>query len=170
MRPDKMEYFLSIALNVARRSTCLRRNYGAVIVDKRGHIISTGYNGQPHGVAHCQVCYRQEHHVPPGERYELCRSIHAEMNALLIPSMEACEEGVMYLAGFDHTTGKEIIARPCTMCWRIILNTPLEAISSWMRGDKPERMPLRRVRERCPDVIVEGVTLDFWERYDRSDG
>jgi len=108
--------------------------------------------------------------VPPGERYELCRSVHAEVNALLIPSMDACEGGVMYIAGFDHNTGNEIIALPCTMCWRILLNTPLEAICAWMRGEKPEWMPLERVRRRCPEVIVEGVTPGFWDRYDLKEG
>lgn len=168
MRPGKIEYFLQIAMDVARRSTCLRRNYGAVIVDRRGHIISTGYNGQPHGVEHCTVCYRKIHNIPAGQRYELCRSIHAEVNALLIPSMDACEGGVMYLAGYEYETGHPIPAIPCTMCWRVILNTPLEAICAWMRGTTPEIMPLERVRSRCPEVILQGITETFWTRYDQA--
>jgi len=165
-----MEYFLRIAFDVARRSTCLRRNYGAVIVDKRGHIISTGYNGQPHGIEHCKSCYRKDMGIPPGQRYELCRSIHAEVNALLIPTMDACEDGIMYIAGFDYETREEITAIPCTMCWRIILNTPLRAICGWMRDDAPEYLPLEIVREVCPEVIIEGVTDEFWRKYDRAIG
>lgn len=168
MRPGQIEYVLQIAMDVAQRSTCLRRKYGAVIVDRRGHIISTGYNGQPHGVAHCAVCYRKSHNIPAGQRYELCRSIHAEVNALLIPSMDACEGGVMYISGADYETGQPISAIPCTMCWRIILNTPLKAICAWMRGTTPEIMPLDRVRSRYPEVIVEGVTDAFWIRYDQA--
>jgi len=166
MRPEKTDYFLQIALDVAKRSTCLRRNYGAVVVDKRGHIISTGYNGQPHDVEHCRLCYRKVNDIPPGERYELCRSVHAEVNALLIPSMDACEDGILYVAGFDHESLEPIKAIPCTMCWRIILNTPLRAICAWMRDRASEVLYLDAIRERCPDVIVEGVTQDFWTKYD----
>ena len=115
---------------------------------------------------HCRFCYRKVNDIPPGERYELCRSIHAEVNALLIPSMDACEEGVLYIAGFDHETGVPIKAIPCTMCWRIILNTPLKAICAWMRGTTPEALYLDVIRRRCPNVIIEGITEEFWVNYD----
>jgi dCMP deaminase len=124
-RPSKDEYYLSIALEVSRRGTCLRRNYGAVIVN-RDHIVSTGYSGAPRGQDNCidtGQCPRQHARIPAGERYELCRSVHAEMNAIIHASREEMMGGTLYLAGTEHDTGDEVYgARPCKLCARVIIN------------------------------------------------
>ena len=90
MRIDKTNYYLDIAQTVAERSTCLRRKFGAVIV-KNDSIISTGYNGAPRGRKNCcdlGECLREKYEIPSGERYELCRSVHAEANAIIAASRE----------------------------------------------------------------------------------
>lgn len=123
-RPSKIDYYLNIALDVASRGTCLRRNYGAVIV-KDDTIVSTGYTGAPRGLANCcdlGVCERQRMNIPSGERYELCRSVHAEMNAIINAGREKTLGSTLYLTGYEVETGELIDADPCFMCKRIILN------------------------------------------------
>ncbi|MCK4546600.1 MAG: dCMP deaminase family protein [Candidatus Eisenbacteria sp.] len=131
-RPSKDDYYLSIALEISRRGTCLRRNYGSVIVN-RDHIVSTGYSGAPRGQRNCidiGVCERQRVSVPPGERYELCRSVHAEMNAIIHASREQMIGGTLYLAGTEHSTGAEVYsARPCKLCARVIINAGIEKVT-----------------------------------------
>ena len=110
MRISKTDYYLNIAREVAQRSTCLRRKYGAVIV-KDEQIISTGYNGAPRGEANCYdvgVCERERLLVKAGERYELCKSVHAEQNACLHAGRSKAMGGTMYTIGIDVKTGKEI--------------------------------------------------------------
>lgn len=130
-RPTKDEYYLAIALEVSRRGTCLRRNYGAVIVN-RDHIVSTGYSGAPRGRKNCidlGLCPRQQARIPAGERYELCRSVHAEMNAVIHASREEMMGGIMYLAGTEHDSGEEVYsASPCRMCTRVIINAGIERV------------------------------------------
>lgn len=125
-RPDKIEYYLNIAQTVALRSTCLRRMYGAAIV-KNDEIISTGYNGAPRGCANCVdigKCKREELDIPSGERYELCRSVHAEQNAIISAARKDMVGATIYLAGVDAKTGKVLdVAEPCSMCKRFILNS-----------------------------------------------
>ena len=125
-RPDKIEYYLNIAQTVALRSTCLRRMYGAAIV-KNDEIISTGYNGAPRGCANCVdigKCKREELNIPSGERYELCRSVHAEQNAIISAARKDMVGSTIYLAGVDAKTGKVLdVAEPCSMCKRFILNS-----------------------------------------------
>jgi deoxycytidylate deaminase len=102
-RTGKDDYYLNIALEVSKRGTCLRRNYGAVIVNY-DEIISTGYTGAPRGTRNCVdigYCVRSDMGVPSGERYELCRSVHAEMNAVIHASRRAAMGGTMYLMGMD---------------------------------------------------------------------
>lgn len=123
-RPGKNDYYLNIALDVASRGTCLRRNYGAVIV-KDDAIVSTGYTGAARGLPNCcdlGVCEREAQNVPQGERYELCRSVHAEMNAIINAGRDKCLGATLYLAGFDVASGKLLDAQPCFLCKRIILN------------------------------------------------
>jgi len=131
-RPSKHEYYLSIALEVSRRGTCLRRNYGAVVVN-RDHIVSTGYSGAPRGQRNCidiGRCPRQQAQIPAGERYELCRSVHAEMNAIIHASREKMMGGVLYLAGTEHESGQEVFsARPCKLCARVIINAGIETVA-----------------------------------------
>ena len=120
---------------VAKRSTCLRRQYGAVIV-KDDRIISTGYNGSARGEANCcdvGYCWRQEHNVPPGEQYEKCVAIHAEDNAISQAGRDTIG-ATMYLAGFDN--GKLISAKPCVMCERKIRNAGIMAVVTTESEDK----------------------------------
>jgi dCMP deaminase len=119
-RPSWDEYFLRITCEVARRSTCLRRQVGAILVrDKR--ILTTGYNGAPRGIRHCDEvgCLRTERNVPSGERHELCRALHAEMNAFL----QAALFGV-------STQGATLYATtfPCSLCAKMAINAGIERI------------------------------------------
>lgn len=130
-RPEKDLYYLSIARAVAERSTCLRRKYGAVIV-KNDEIISTGYNGAPRGEVNCcdlGVCAREEAGIPHGERYEMCRSVHAEMNAIISASRNEMSGARLYLAGFDCYSEEWLQSpKPCTICARLIRNAGIEAV------------------------------------------
>ena len=129
-RPDKDIYYCNIARDVATRSTCLRRKYGAVIV-KNDRIVSTGYNGAPRGAANCcdkGVCKRQELNVPAGERYELCVAIHAEQNAIMQAGFELTNDATLYLAGINADSTD--IDKPdcCMMCKRMVINAGIKRI------------------------------------------
>ena len=126
-RISKAEYYLSIARAVAQRSTCLRRQYGAVIV-KHDHIIATGYNGSARGEENCcdvGACWREAHGIPHGEQYEKCVAVHAEDNAISQAGREAIG-ATLYLAGFEH--GRQITAQPCAMCARKIKNAQIAEV------------------------------------------
>lgn len=131
VRNSKEEYYLDIAQTVAQRSTCLRRKYGAVIV-KNDEIISTGYNGAPRGCKNCSdigTCKREELNIPSGERYELCRSVHAEQNAIISASRRDMVGATIYLAGVDGKNGKLLAkAEPCSLCKRFILNSGISYV------------------------------------------
>lgn len=127
-RPDKKAYYLDIAGEVAKRSTCLRRQYGAVIT-QGDEIIATGYNGAPRGEANCcdvGACWREENAIPHGERYEACRSVHAEMNAIISASRREMIGATLYLVGLEN--GKRIQAQPCDICRRLIVNAGIERV------------------------------------------
>jgi dCMP deaminase len=131
-RTGKDDYYLGIADSVLRRSTCLRRKYGAIIV-KADEIISTGYNGAPRGRANCSdlgFCTREHLNIPPGERYELCRSVHAEQNAIISCSRRDMLGATLYLVGRDAKTAQIIGAAPCTLCRRFILNAGIAQLIS----------------------------------------
>lgn len=125
-RISKDDYYLGIAEAVSKRGTCLRRNYGAVIV-KNDEIISTGYTGSSRGNYNCcdiKRCIRNDLKIASGERYELCRSVHAEMNAIISSSRERMIGATLYLYGFDIQKNVEILdAKPCDMCSRMIINS-----------------------------------------------
>ena len=131
MRPTKDEYYLGIAEAVARRSTCLRRQYGAVIV-KNDVIVSTGYNGAPRGTGNCcdtGECYRTEHNIPHGEQYEKCQAVHAEMNAIMNANPVDRYGATLYLVGFED--GKRIEKpQPCLMCEKMIKNSQIRWVVS----------------------------------------
>lgn len=119
-RPDYDEYFMEMAFLVSRRSTCLRRRVGAVIVkDKR--VLSTGYNGSPKGTKHCEElgCIREQMHVPSGTRHELCRGVHAEQNAIV----QAAYFGVSVNESTIYTT-----TYPCSMCAKILINAGIKEV------------------------------------------
>ena len=130
-RIDKENYYLDIAQTVLERSTCLRRWYGAIIV-RNDEIVATGYNGAPRGRANCcelGYCVREQMQVPRGERYELCRSVHAEANAIISASRNECIGGTLYLVGRDAATGKLLPdATSCSMCRRTIINAGLAPV------------------------------------------
>ena len=130
-RISKENYYLDIAETVLERATCLRRVYGAIIV-KNDEIISTGYNGAPRGRANCVdlgYCSREAMQVPRGERYELCRSVHAEANAIISASRRDMVGGTLYLVGRDGRTGALLPdATSCSMCRRLVINAGLEMV------------------------------------------
>ena len=119
-RPSWDEYFSRIAIEVSKRSTCLRRQVGAILVrDKR--ILATGYNGAPRGVEHCETrgCLREERAVPSGERHELCRGLHAEMNTLI----QAAEHGIRVEGATLYST-----TFPCSLCAKMVINAGIRRI------------------------------------------
>lgn len=130
-RRDKCNYYLDIAETVLERGTCLRRNYGAIIV-KNDEIISSGYTGAPRGRKNCidlGFCRRESLNIPRGQRYELCRSVHAEANAIISASRSAMIGGTLYLAGKDMKTGELVPdASSCAMCKRMIINSGIEMV------------------------------------------
>ena len=130
-RISKENYYLDIAQTVLERATCLRRVYGAIIV-KNDEIISTGYNGAPRGRKNCVdmgFCTREMMKVPRGERYELCRSVHAEANAIISASRRDMVGGTLYLVGRDGRTGELLgDATSCSMCRRLVINAGLEKV------------------------------------------
>ena len=125
-RTDKDNYYLDIADTVLKRSTCLRRKYGAIIV-LNDEIIATGYNGAPRGRKNCPdigKCLRVALDIPSGERYELCRSVHAEANAIISAARRDMIGATLYLAGRDSDTNELLDDRTsCTMCRRLIINS-----------------------------------------------
>ena len=131
-RPKKTKYYLDIALSVAKRSSCLRRNYGAVIV-KNDEIISTGFNGTPRGMFNCcdlGYCSKNAHNIPHGVGYEdYCNSAHAEMNAIIHASRTEMLGSTLYLSGIDYETGQLILnAEPCSICFRMIVNAGIDLV------------------------------------------
>lgn len=130
-RRDKTNYYLDIAESVLSRGTCLRRSFGAIIV-KNDQIISTGYVGAPRGRANCSdlgVCRREQMKVPRGERYELCRSVHAEANAIIHASRVDMLESTLYLVGKEKSNDEYVEnANPCAMCKRMIINAGIKEV------------------------------------------
>lgn len=130
-RPSKDHYYLNIACEVSRRSTCIRRHFGAIIV-KNDQIISTGYVGAPRGTVNCidlGECPRQKANIPRGERYELCRSVHAEQNAIIHAPRQDMIDSTMYLAGLEAIDRSVVKgARPCLLCTRMIINAGISKV------------------------------------------
>lgn len=132
MRTSKSDWFLDIAQRCAEQSTCLRRGFGAVIVDKHNTIVSTGYNGAPTGTTDCSTigaCWRVDNNIPSGSNYEKCRAVHAEMNALLQAGKYA-RESRLFLVGIDKTLGDVINAEPCALCSRMMVNAGISLVIS----------------------------------------
>ena len=130
-RVSKVDYYLDIAKTVAKRATCLRRKYGAIIV-KNDAIIATGYNGAPRGRQNCCTlgfCMRESMQIPRGERYELCRSVHAEANAIISASREEMIGATLYLSGLNAQSGQlESSVDSCMMCKRMIINAGISTL------------------------------------------
>ena len=153
-RISKENYYLDIAATVLERSTCLRRLYGAIIVNN-DEIISTDYNGAPRGRINCTdlgYCSREALKIPRGQRYELCRSVHAEANAIISASRRDMVGGTIYLVGRDARTGELLSdATSCSMCRRTIINSGLA------------RVAIRKTAEE-----FEVVDVEEWIREDDS--
>lgn len=151
-RRDKNNYYLDIAETVLERGTCLRRNYGSIIV-KNDEIISTGYTGAPRGRRNCidlNSCIREKLQIPRGTHYELCRSVHSEANAIISASRRDMIGAKLYLVGKDANT-KEYVreANSCSMCKRLIINSGIThviirdskkehreiSVDSWIEND-----------------------------------
>ncbi len=130
-RVDKNNYYLDIAETVIERGTCLRRNFGAIIV-KNDEIVSTGYSGAPRGRKNCSdlgFCMREQLKIPRGERYELCRSVHAEANCIISAARRDMIGGTLYLAGKDAKTGELVPnASSCAMCKRQVINAGIDKV------------------------------------------
>ncbi|MDT8715595.1 cytidine deaminase [Clostridium sp. 19966] len=131
IRIDKNNYYLDICETVLERGTCLRRNYAAIIV-KNDEIMSTGYSGAPRGRKNCcdlNYCRREQMKVPRGTRYELCRSVHAEQNAIISARRQDMIGSTLYLVGKECTTGEYVKnSEPCSLCKRFILNSGIEKV------------------------------------------
>ena len=143
MRPSWNEYFMDIVELVKTRSTCLRRQVGAIIVkDKR--ILATGYNGAPVGIRHCSEvgCLRQEKGVPSGERHELCRAIHAEQNAIV----QAAMSGTSILGSTIYVS-----AQPCSLCAKMIINSGIKKII--FKGEYPDKLAMDMLKESGVRVV-----------------
>lgn len=144
-RIGKDLYYGKIALQVAERSTCLRRKHGAIIV-KDDRIISTGYNGAPRSTLNCNeihMCLREKMHVPRGQRYELCRSVHAEANAIINAAASEMKDATLYLAGMElvydengaaSTTRELSNPESCAMCKRMIINAGIKYVVYYGNG------------------------------------
>lgn len=129
-RPDWIDYFFNFAKVASLRSDCLRKQVGAVIVLNH-RITGTGYNNTPAGVKSCIVCYRQQNKIKSGTMYETCRSIHAEMNAIIQAGINQCRGADMYIYGHSHV---------CVMCQRAILNAGIKRV--YVSEDKFPKLPL----------------------------
>ena len=142
-RPSWDQYFMEMAELTAKRSTCMRRNVGAVIV-KDKHAIATGYNGAPRGIKHCEDrggCFRQKLNVPSGERHELCMALHAEQNAIIQAAAmgHAIEGGTIY-----------ITHQPCVICAKMIINSGIERIV--VKEGYPDELSLDILKEAGLEV------------------
>ena len=130
-RVDKHNYYLDIAETVIERGTCLRRNFGAIIV-KNDEIVSTGYTGAPRGRQNCSnlgVCIREKLAIPRGERYELCRSVHAEANCIISAQRRDMIDSTLYLVGKDYNTGELVEnTSSCSMCKRLVINAGIKTV------------------------------------------
>lgn len=142
-RPSWDEYFLELAEMVAKRSTCVRRHVGAVLV-KEERIIATGYNGAPQGLPHCldAGCLREEKGIPSGYRYELCRGVHAEQNAVI----NAARYGVSTLDSVLYCTNQ-----PCVLCARMLINAGVKKIVH--RGDFQDDLAVQFLREAGVELL-----------------
>lgn len=157
-RPSWDDYFLEIAQVVSKRSTCRRRHYGAVIV-KDNIIVSTGYNGAARGLPNCdeeKACYREAHNIPSGERYEACRGVHAEANAIINGDPVKMRGATIYIAGYN-ADGSVADGQPCLMCRRMILNAQIERLV-WLEGDDGDVL-----------MEIEGDNLRGWIKNEEID-
>lgn len=154
-RPNKDRYYLDIADAVCQRSTCLRRMYGAVIVN-RDEIVSTGYNGAPRGVMNCTECYRVAHNIPRGTGYNMCYSVHAEQNAIISAPRLKMMGAVLYLAGREYDSFAPI-ENPdcCTTCKKMIINAGIAEVV-FACGNDIKTVNVQRDWVSHPEKLIGG--------------
>lgn len=174
-RISKSEYYLNIAKAVAQRSTCIRRQYGAVIV-KNDEIIATGYNGSARGEENCcdiGTCWRERNNIPHGQQYEKCVAVHAEQNAIISAPRDKLIGSTIYIYGEEN--GKTIEARPCEICHRMIINAGIENVVLSEPGDDMNKKTdeeakevdqvtksfIRNVAEKIEDSGLENVRVNL---------
>lgn len=145
MRPEWDEYFMQIAEVVKTRSTCLRRQVGALIV-KDHRILATGYNGAPTNMTHCGTCVREELNVPSGERHELCRGMHAEQNAIV----QAAKHGINISEAILYCT-----TQPCIICTKMIVNAGIHKVI--YKGKYPDRLASEMMEEAGIEIVPYGI-------------
>ena len=157
-RTDKENYYLDIADTVSKRSTCLRRKYGAIIV-LHDEIVSTGYNGAPRGRLNCSDlghCTRDALNIPSGQRYELCRSVHAEANAIISAPRDKMIDATLYLVGKEVSTGDYVKnAVCCSMCKRMVINAGIARVI--VRDDHDRFREIDVQEWIINDESIEGV-------------
>lgn len=158
-RIDKTNYYLDIAESVLERSTCIRRCFGAIIV-KNDEIIATGFNGAPRGRKNCcdlKYCLREKLNIPRGERYEMCRSVHAEQNAIISASRKDLLDSTLYLVGKEAETGNYVAnSNPCSLCKRMIINAGIKSV---VLRDTKDSYRIVKVQDYIDnDESLEGVT------------
>ena len=146
-RPSWDEYFMEMAMLTAKRSTCMRRNVGAVIVQDK-HIIATGYNGAPKGIPHCEEvggCLREKMNIPSGERHELCRALHAEQNAIIQAATlaQSIEGASIYITN-----------QPCVICAKMIINAGIKRII--VREGYPDKLAVDLLAEAGLKIVMLG--------------
>jgi dCMP deaminase len=146
-RPSWDEYFMEMALLTAKRSTCMRRNVGAVIVQDK-HIIATGYNGAPKGIPHCEEiggCLREKMNIPSGERHELCRALHAEQNAIIQAATlaQSIEGASIYITN-----------QPCVICAKMIINAGIKRIV--VKEGYPDKLAVDLLAEAGLKIVMLG--------------
>ena len=156
-RISKHNYYLDIAQTVSERSTCIRRRFGCVIVNNDS-IISTGYNGAPRGRANCNelnTCVRDTLKVPRGERYELCRSVHAEANAIISAAREHMIGSTLYMC-CTNPEDNSIIGgiSSCAMCKRLVINA---GISTVITRDTKDAFTIHNVTDWISEDDIEGT-------------
>lgn len=158
LRKDKINYYLDIADTVLQRSTCLRRKYGAIIV-RNDEIISTGYNGAPRGRKNCtdmNFCMREHLSIPSGERYELCRSVHAEANAIISASRRDMIGSTLYLVGRDAKSNELLEnTTSCMMCKRQVINAGIETVIIRNSPAEYTVVPVSEWIEHDDSILIE---------------
>lgn len=158
IRPSYDEYFMKMAYLVSSRSTCLRRHVGAILV-KNKHILSTGYNGPPKGLKHCDEtgCLREELGVPSGERHEICRGLHAEQNAIIQASVfgVSIKDSVLYVTN-----------TPCVVCAKMLINAGISEII--YDGEYPDKLAMKMLEESNICLKRFGLNGEQKEFFDKN--
>lgn len=154
-RRDKCNYYLDIAETILERGTCLRRNYGSVIVNE-DEIVSTGYTGAPRSTDNCcdiGVCLREELKIPRGTHYELCRSVHSEANAIISASRKEMIGGTLYLVGKEGNGDLVKDADCCIMCKKLIINSGIDKVVIRITKDEYRIVEVRSWVEESLDLF-----------------